>query len=126
MVIRYLLLIALAASGCASFQPQAYSYKKLGISLVCAPETTVDTVCRGSAPLFTDKGKPYPRFYPGYTDRNGFWHQQSVMVPACFKSREREIWMKWGDWCNTMSHELCHAEGLDNAYCEDHYPEGKI
>lgn len=109
-------------SGCASFEPKAYFYPKLGISLVCADENSIDATCRTPGGTTDDYGRPYPTHTDGWTDKNGFYHSEVIFVPACFKTAAREIWMRWGDWCDTMAHELCHAEGLDEAYCADHYP----
>jgi hypothetical protein len=115
------LIFALAlTSGCAHWEPVAYRYPHLDLALVCADEYTIDQVCRAGGTK-SDHGHTIPKGY-AWTDQNGVIHYEDTLVPACFRSQGREIWMKWGPWCDTMSHELAHAEGLDPAYVEDNYP----
>lgn len=119
---RFIPLIFLLG-GCAGIHPVAYPYPKLGITLVCADEDSIDRTCRPVGnPTIGDHGQTIPKWYD-WTDSKGLLHFEQLKIPACFKLPEREIWMRWGDWCDTMAHELCHAEGLEAAYCEDYYPK---
>ena len=123
-MVKSLLAAIVLLSGCASFRPVAYEYKSLNLTLVCADEYTIDRICRGGGNLHTDKGAPYPSSYD-WRDKDGMLHFETVLVPACFRAEGREIWMKWGGWCDTMAHELCHADGQPAAFCEDNYPRRK-
>lgn len=118
------LLAIAAAAGCAS-KPHVYEYKhKLGLTLVCADPGSVDTSCRNDkGETVSDLGQVVPRRVVTGPDKNGFLNLVVVQIPACWKRSARELWMRWGEFCETLAHEFCHIdEELSPADCARRFP----
>lgn len=123
---RYIFILSFLLCSCTTPQPQVYHYDKLKLTLVCADPNTLDYNCRGGkhgGMIHDDRGNIYPRaIVSSWPDNNGMMHHATVKIPACWVPALREIWMRWGEFCDTLSHEFCHANGQDPRECADKYP----
>lgn len=129
MLSRLCWIVALSSlAGCASGSKVYKFPNDLDLTLVCADRNTIDEMCRNKkGPTISDKGEVIPKTGMTKPDQHGLTKVFRVYIPGCASHGDRKLYMPDGPFCQLLSHEFCHLDGVyTDKECAELYPGRRL